>query len=278
VAARASTIPGQLPAAVTDVTDTERPLTARSVIASTLLGVDPPRLPTRLLVRSGELFGIAQGTTRVALSRLVASGALEPEGDGYRLAGTLLGRQTRQSLSRAGTTRAWRGTWEMEVVVAADRGASERGALRAAATALRLAERREGVWMRPDNLPSSYRASLPDAHRVVLAQCERSLAKPERDAAELARELWDLDALVDRGRALLAAVEALQPLLDDGRLQVLGPAFVVSAAVLRHLQADPLLPAELLPAAWPGTALRTGYEVYDAAFKDAWRTWFQTQH
>ena len=38
-----------------------RPLTARSVIASTLLGVDPPRLPTQALVRSGELFGLSEG-------------------------------------------------------------------------------------------------------------------------------------------------------------------------------------------------------------------------
>jgi phenylacetic acid degradation operon negative regulatory protein len=278
VAARASTIPGRLPAAVSAITDTERPLTARSVIASTLLGVDPPRLPTRLLVRSGELFGIAQGTTRVALSRLAGSGALEPDGDGYRLAGTLLGRQTRQSLSRAGTTRAWRGAWVVEVVVVGDRRTSERAALRTAATALRLAERREGVWMRPDNLPPSHQASLPDAHAVLLAQCERALARPDRDDAALAGDLWDLPTWAGRGRALLAAVGALQPRLAGGAVEVLGPAFVVSAAVLRHFQADPLLPIELLPADWPGAELRAAYERYDATFKDAWRAWFQTQH
>jgi len=52
----------------------------------------------------------------------------------------------------------------------------------------------------------------------------------------------------------------------------------VSAAVLRHFQADPLLPTELLPANWPGAELRADYERYDATFKDAWRTWFHTQH
>jgi phenylacetic acid degradation operon negative regulatory protein len=30
--------------------------------------------------------------------------------------------------------------------------------------------------------------------------------------------------------------------------------------VVRHLLADPVLPAELLPADWPGTALRALYE------------------
>ena len=40
------------------VSDDARPLSARSVIASTLLGMPTPRLPVRLLVRSGELFVI----------------------------------------------------------------------------------------------------------------------------------------------------------------------------------------------------------------------------
>src|SRR5579862_9666620 len=78
----------------------DRPLTARSVVASTLLGVEPPRLPTRLLVRSGELFGISQGTTRVALSRMVAAGELVVEGNAHELAGRLLERQARQQASR----------------------------------------------------------------------------------------------------------------------------------------------------------------------------------
>ena len=39
-----------------------RRLTARSVVASTLLGSDPPELPTRSLVGTAALFGIAPGT------------------------------------------------------------------------------------------------------------------------------------------------------------------------------------------------------------------------
>jgi phenylacetic acid degradation operon negative regulatory protein len=50
------------------------PLTARSVLASVLLGTDPPWLPTPLLVRTSALFGICEGSTRSALSRLVAAG------------------------------------------------------------------------------------------------------------------------------------------------------------------------------------------------------------
>ena len=37
--------------------------------------------------------------------------------------------------------------------------------------------------------------------------------------------------------------------------------------MLRHLQADPLLPAELLPADWPGARLRATYDGWDARYR-----------
>ncbi|HJR38673.1 MAG TPA: PaaX domain-containing protein, C- domain protein, partial [Nocardioidaceae bacterium] len=64
-------------------------LTARSVLASVLLGTEPPWLPTRLLVRTAELFGIADGTARVALSRMLSAGEAVAEDGGYRLIGRL---------------------------------------------------------------------------------------------------------------------------------------------------------------------------------------------
>ena len=41
---------------------------------------------------------------------------------------------------------------------------------------------------------------------------------------------------------------------DPAGPEALAPGFELSAAVLRHLQADPLLPAELLPARVAGSA------------------------
>ena len=79
-----------------------RPLTARSVLASALLGMDPPELPVAQLVRLTGLFGISENRARVALSRMVAAGEATSDGTGrYGLAGHLVARQTRQSASRA---------------------------------------------------------------------------------------------------------------------------------------------------------------------------------
>ena len=52
---------------------------------------------------------------------------------------------------------------------------------------------------------------------------------------------------------------------------------MLSAATLRHFQADPLLPDRLLPASWPGAALRADYDEYDVAFKTVWRAWYRDQ-
>ena len=48
----------------------------------------------------------------------------------------------------------------------------------------------------------------------------------------------------------------------------------LSASVLRHFQADPLLPEELLPRGWPGVELRTDYDRFDTAYRALLREYF----
>jgi len=121
-------------------------LSARSLIASLLLGSRPPRLAGGALVRAAELFGQGEGATRVALSRMVAAGELVAEGGTYALAGTLLVRHAEQQADRSGPPTAWDGTWEVLVAGAeGGRPAGERAALRRALAVHRLAPWREGV-------------------------------------------------------------------------------------------------------------------------------------
>ncbi|MFE6690606.1 PaaX family transcriptional regulator C-terminal domain-containing protein [Streptomyces sp. NPDC057743] len=230
-----------------------RPLTARSVVLSTLLGHHPPRLPVRALVRVGELFGIAEGTVRVALSRMVAAGDLRHRAGSYALTARLLERQARQDESRAPRTRPWSGEWEIAVVSAdGSRPPAERAALRQAMAALRLAELREGSWLRPANLdrPRS---------EVATAQCTWFTGSPDGDPAALARGLWDLDGWAARAGELSTVLDRADAPADR---------FTAAAAVLRHLLTDPLLPAPLLPDTWPGAALRARYDAFEAEFRD----------
>ena len=253
-----------------------RPLTARSVLASTLLGVTPPRLSTRVLVRSGELFGVTGSATRTALSRMVAAGDVAPDGDGYRLAGQLVERHARQDLSRRGDTGAWDGAWVLVIVESGRRSAPDRAAFRVAAGRARLAELRDGVWCRPDNLGGG----LPGGHESVLGAPHRWFrgATPagQGSGRELAAGLWDLDGWAATALGLIAALEALAPRLAAEDLDALPAAFVASADALRHLGGDPLLPAELCPADWPGAELRAAHRSFDDAFAVTWRRWHRT--
>ncbi len=251
----------------------ERPLTARSVIASTLLGLPGRWLDTRTLVRSGELFGIGEGTTRVALSRMRRAGELEARGAGYQLAGRLIERQERQTASRRGATRRWDGSWAMHVVVGEARAAADRAELRRCMEAGRRAELREGVWARPDNLGPGPWTGAQAA--VVAAQSRTFTAHPEGPAA-LAAELWDLDGWAARADELRGRLERAEALLERAGTDALAETFVLAAAVLRHLQADPLLPGPLLPDGWPGAPLRHDYDAFDARFTQVWTDWYRS--
>jgi phenylacetic acid degradation operon negative regulatory protein len=149
----------------------------------------------------------------------------------------------------------------LAVVTTAGSTAEVRGVRRRALSYARLAELREGVWMRPDNIE----LSLPDS---LNADVELMTATPE-NPRPLSGRLWDLPAWSDRARVLLEDLDTLAP----DRPQALAPGFELSAAVLRHLQADPLLPDVLLPADWPGVRLRTTYDAWDARYRTTLREW-----
>ncbi len=243
--------------------DSNVPLTARSVLASALLGEEPPELPVAHLVRLAGLFGISGNRARVALSRMVAAGEATTDGSGrYRLAGHLLERRQRQTFSRIGEIRRWDGRWRLVVVTTSGRAPEDRLALRRQLALARLAERREGVWMRPDNIEL-----VPDPSDDP--QLALFTALPDGDPAALAAALWDLSAWAQRAGSLVAQMDRLMP-TDPAQL---APGFELSAAVLRHLQADPLLPEELLPRRWPGPALRATYDWWDRRYRGALATW-----
>lgn len=228
------------------------PLSARSVMLSLLLGSHPDRMSAAELVRAGEHFAIPAATTRVALTRAVAAGDLERDDGDYVLGERLAARQRRQDEAVLDAETAWTGDWEMAVVVVAGRTGTERAALRDRLASYRLAELREGVWTRPANLrrPRGY------ADEAVLSTF---VATPDEDPADLAVRLWDLAAWADSGRALLDRFE---------QTTAPAPRLAVAAHLVRHLAADPLLPAALLPGDWPAAAMRAAYAAYQEELRE----------
>jgi phenylacetic acid degradation operon negative regulatory protein len=249
-----------------------RPLAPRSIIASLLLGFHPPRLPGSRLVRWCGAFGIAEGTARVALTRMVERGELTSDDGVYELRGPMRGRQAVQDWSRHPQLLEWAGNWRIAVVTGAARPAGDRAALRHAMRALRHAEVRSGVWIRPDNLPRAAASSL--VWEIADAQCDWWSAVPEQDAGQLAADLFTPHDWAARAGELHEQLTRATSSLHRGGDAELAHAFEAGAATLVHVRADPLMPQSLLPARWPGTRLREAYDDYERVFGAAVERWF----
>jgi phenylacetic acid degradation operon negative regulatory protein len=253
----------------------ERPLAARSAIASLLLGMHPPRMPAARLVRWCGVFGIAEGTARVALHRMVERGELVVTDGRYELAGPVRARQEAQDWSLTPESEQWDGEWRFGLVRAAARDASDRAALREAFRRLRYAAVREGCWVRPDNLPRA--SGRVSEWAVVDAQCDWWRAAPDEDPVDLAAHLFAPAEWARRANRLRRRLDDVTGGLEhaSARDDVLASAFEAGAAVLAHVRADPLLPESLCPPAWPGGDLRTAYTRYQQAFGSAVQAWFR---
>lgn len=224
-----------------------RPLTARSVVLSVLLGAHPASASAAELVRLAGDFDIRESTVRVALTRMVTAGDLVRSKDGYRLSDRLLARQRRQDDALSPRRTDWDGMWRTVVITSVGNDARARSALRNSLQEKRFAELREGVWMRPDNIEIALDADVMSRVRVLRA-CDE-------DPEELAQKLWDLPKWGAIGHDLLGEMADAADV--PGR-------FVVAAAMIRHLLTDPVLPDALLPPHWPGAALRSAYENFAA--------------
>lgn len=214
------------------------------MIASVLIGTHPPAMAVKALVRVGELFGIAEGTIRVALSRMAADGELLTENGQYRLGSRLEARQADQDRERWPRVVDWPGTWE---IVLGPGTNPERNGLSATLQARHLAPAGGRTWMRPANLSRSPGLLWPAGCRRLEGRPTGEEVAEAASDASLVATLWDLEGWERLGDGLLSAYD---------RASDPAARFVVAAAIIRHVRTDPLLPDSLVSARWPADRLR----------------------
>jgi len=224
-----------------------RRMTARSVVLSVLLGAHPASATVSELLRLTADFGLREATVRVALTRMVGAGDLVRSEGGYRLSDRLLVRQRRQDDAIEPRIRHWDGSWTAVVVTSVGNDARTRAVIRNTLQDSRFGELREGVWLRPANLDVEFAADVAEHSRVLRVH--------DADPAGLTGALWDLAGWAAAGGVLLDEIAAAPDV--PGR-------FTAAAAIVRLLRTDPVLPGELLPADWPGAALRAAYHDFAA--------------
>jgi phenylacetic acid degradation operon negative regulatory protein len=212
------------------------------------------------LVRLLEPLGFGAPAIRTAVSRMVRQGWLEPvrlaEGPGYAL--------TRRAERRLDAAAAriyrtqpsiWDGRWHV-VVLTELPGRGDRERLDSSLRLLGYAPLGPATWIAPRPSPE-----LPDllaADGIAAAVFHGEHNGPD---AELAAQAWDLAAL---GAGYIAFVREWEPRMSTVDGSDPAQAFAESQRLLHawrgFLFHDPGLPAELLPADWPG---RSAAEVFD---------------
>ncbi|TCT04224.1 phenylacetic acid degradation operon negative regulatory protein PaaX [Aquabacter spiritensis] len=194
-----------------------------------------------------QRIGLSDGVVRTAMSRLASDGWLERTKAGrnayYRLAGKgeeTFRRATAQIYSR--TAPPFAGHFEMILAEPAARPALEAAGFGSPAPGVWVAP---GGTVPPDGLEGAVRLSAGGD-----AAANRALAA----------RAWPLDATGAAYARFLDAFAPLRAALDAG--QTLADLDCLVARVLmiheyrRIVLRDPVLPAEILPQDWPGTAAR----------------------
>lgn len=249
--------------------------TARSAALSFLSTSGGP-MRAAALARRAEVLGVDAAALRVALGRLVREGiARSPERGSYAIGATgaamnALARGWRGIEARV---RDWDGRW---LLVGADHlGRSDRPRLRLRERALRLggfAPAPAGLWVRADNLAEPLDVTAArlvalglDAEALVIGE---AAVLADRDAAF--RAAWDRSAIEAGYRfwiaemAASAARVATLPLEPAARETLL-----LGQAVIRAINLDPLLPAELVDTGLR-RALLAAMEAYDRTGRALW--------
>lgn len=194
---------------------------------------------------------IAEGVVRTAMSRLAADGWLERTRIGrnsfYRLAEK--GRETfRQATAHIYELRppAWSGAFRMFLPDLAAGREEMRTTLEAAGFGMPA----PGVWIAPSGVPRPEAAHGLDFELKGTPGAVRALAA----------RAWQLD---ETGTAYARFIEAFAPLAEalDGGARLSDLEAMVARVLLIHeyrriVLRDPVLPEEILPEGWPGTAAR----------------------
>jgi len=248
--------------------------TARSFVLDLLSTLRRGAMPVRALVEAAALFEIAEGSVRVALTRLLAEGLVERDERGeYRLGANAAPIRDRVATWRdlSAQLRSWSGGWIGIFGVAAPSRLEQRRSRRAL-DLLGFRTLARGLEVRPDNLASGVARVREQLVALGLPAGALVCELRELDAISeaRARSLWDTSALVAGYRRHCRAIEAsARRLRAASEERAMVESFRVGGAALRALAKDPLLPEPIVPAR-EREALVAAMRDYDVRGRASW--------
>jgi phenylacetic acid degradation operon negative regulatory protein len=217
-------------------------------------------LAGRALMRLLAELGLSPGAARSLLLRMRHDGWLGSERDGreawYRLSPAIAAAQVRVERQLRGQRPPWPGYFNAVLYEIPEQARPFRDRLRRTAQFLGYVTLRPGLLISTTDRWPELGALLPDQPAgSQLLKAEVALSA--QDSRAVAARRWDLDALASRYRQVTAETQA-----RTSRVSQLEPgaaafrAFAAATLPVYEVTADdPDLPAELLPADWPGDQL-----------------------
>jgi phenylacetic acid degradation operon negative regulatory protein len=219
--------------------------------------------PVAALIRALDPLGIRPPAVRTAISRMVAQGWLQPTqttaGPGY-----VLTARAEDRLDEAGAriyrtgTEPWDGRWQVRVLApVGDRARRER--VRSQLRFLGMAPVSDSTWVSPRGSAQVDRMLAEESVEVV------SLSTDDATPPGALLAAFDTPGLAASYAAWLAGATRMITRQPDDRLEDV-QAFVVRSELVhswrKFLFTDPGLPAELLPADWPGHAAAAFFDTH----------------
>jgi phenylacetic acid degradation operon negative regulatory protein len=215
---------------------------------------------TQVLVALLEVFGVGEPTARIALARMRKEGWFATHRQARQVAWTLTDKSWRlldegraRIFSRAGGP--WDGQWRMVIYAMAEQHRAQRDRLRRNLSWLGFGPLATATWISPHDRLDRVEQALSETAgvRADLLTCRSRSPMSDLDMVD---RCWDLKALGRAYEDLVRRLEALPPAEELAALP--GPVAlrqrIELVADYRHFPfRDPDLPAELLPADWPGT-------------------------
>ncbi len=251
-------------------------ISAPELILTLMDSAFEPRLKARYFVASGDLFGIAPRTIRVALTRLTQQHVLTALQRGlYGLGphGRQLHSLVRNWVKLEEGVKPWTGCWLLSYLARPhEKSRKAAGQRQRALKLMGFAPLDNRIWARPDNL----KPSLAESQRKLIelgqdpsAILIRATALSPAEAVD-PPALWDIAGLQSQYQIHVATMrrsrkEMVGMALKDRARETL----LIGRAVTRDILKDPLLPPELIDTKLRQAMVEAMRE-YDRLGKSAW--------
>lgn len=252
----------------------------KSVVLDLLSTLGGRSAPVRSLVAAAEVFGIDSNATRVAITRLLASGLIERDERGAYRTGAAAGAVTAMLntwRSMEKRTRDWDGSWVGATPAACCCSKDDRASSRKALEFTGMREFSPGLWVRPDNLRGGLEALRSTLVNLgVPASTPVFRIRDFDEAAEArARSLWDADAIRRQYTDLADELERSAARLPNyDAKKAMAESFLLGGEAIRRIVLDPLLPDAIVPTAQREELVRA-MTAYDEIGRRYWTPFLQ---